>query len=71
MTHLFFSFFFFNTERTASVDNVITIFVQPEIVSTGEGLELDKTYVAFKVMALCSFPQQCIADIVLALLLSL
>lgn len=30
-----------------------------------------KYYFAFKGLALCSFPQQCIADIVLALLLSL
>ena len=62
--------FGFFIQRTASVDNDVTVFVQPEIVSTGEGLELDKTYIAFEGMTLCSFSQKNIVGSVLTLLSS-
>lgn len=56
--------------RTASVDEDLTIYVQPQIVAIGEGFDLDKLYVVCEGMVLCSIPHQSILDSIVTLLSS-
>ena len=64
------SWFFFSLQRTASVDQEIATFVQPQIVAIGEGFDLDKLYIACEGKVLCNIPHQSIVDSIVALLSS-
>lgn len=75
MTHLsFFNFvlffFYYFVQRTASVDDELTIFVQPQIVGIGEGFDLDKLCIVCEGTVLCNIPHQSIVDSIVALLSS-
>ena len=63
-------FFFLFLQRTASVDDELTLFVQPQIVGIGEGFDLDYLYIVCEGTVLCNVPHQSIVDSIVALLSS-
>ena len=57
-------------QRTASVDQELTKFVQPQIVGIGESFDLDQLYIVCEGTVLCTIPHQSIVDSIVALLSS-
>ena len=69
MTYLLHLCFFL--QRTASVDQELTKFVQPQIVGIGESFDLDQLYIVCEGTVLCTIPHQSIiVDSIVALLSS-
>ena len=61
----------FFLQRTASVDQELTKFVQPQIVGIGESFDLDQLYIVCEGTVLCTIPHQSIiVDSIVALLSS-
>ena len=66
MTHILYFFL----QRTASVDQEINMFVQPQIVGIGQRFDLDKLYIVCEGTVFCSISHQSIANSIVALLSS-